>query len=89
MTRPQVKTVTAAELGANVTACVRAVRAGQQLIVCDCETPVARLVPYETVGDVLAVRRPVRALHDFRLPAPLKSPVDSLAALIAERQLER
>ena len=89
MTRSLPKTVKVAELKANLSAYLRAAREGQPVTVCDRDTPVARLVPYEAVGDVLLVRRPVRDLHDFRLPAPLKRPIDSLEALLAERQPER
>lgn len=89
MTRPQVRTVKVAELKANLSAYLRAAREGQEVTVCDRETPVARLVPYEAVGDVLVVRRPLRAWGDFRLPQPLKRPIDSLQSLIAERQSER
>lgn len=89
MTRPHPRTVKVAELKANLSAYLRAAREGQQVTVCDRDTPVARIVPYEASGDVLVVRRAVRALHDFRLPSPVKRPIDSLAALLAERQSER
>lgn len=89
MTRPQTKKVKVAELKANLSAYLRAAREGQQVTVCDRDTPVARLVPYEESGDMLVVRRAIRALHDFRLPAPPKRPLDSLSALRAERQPER
>ncbi len=89
MTRPHSRTVKVAELKANLSAYLRAARDGQQVTVCDRDTPVARLVPYEAVGEVLVVRRPVHALHEFQLPAPLKRPIDSLEALLEERQSER
>ncbi len=89
MTRSHAKTVKVAELKANLSAYLRAAREGEQVTVCDRDTPVARLVPYEAVGEVLVVRRATRALHDFRLPAPLKRPIDSLEALLAQRQSER
>ena len=89
MSRSPGKTVKVAELKANLSAYLRAAREGEQVTVCDRDTPVARLVPYEAVGEVLVVRRATRALHDFRLPVPLKRPIDSLEALLAERQMER
>ncbi|HNV73340.1 MAG TPA: type II toxin-antitoxin system prevent-host-death family antitoxin [Gemmatimonadaceae bacterium] len=89
MTRSHPKTVKVAELKANLSAYLRAAREGHQVTVCDRDTPVARLVPFEAGGEVLVVRRALRALHDFRLPAPLKPAVDSLAALRTERQSER
>lgn len=89
MTTPGTKTVEVAELKANLSAYLRAAREGQQVTVCDRDTPVARIVPYEASGDLLVVRPAVRALHDFRLPSPVKRPVESLAALLEERQTER
>lgn len=89
MARSHSKTVKVAELKANLSAYLRAAREGQEVTVCDRDTPVARIVPYEASGDMLIVRRAVRALHDFRLPSPVKRSVDSLAALLAERQSER
>jgi len=89
MTRPRTKTVKVAELKANLSAYLRAAREGQQVTVCDRDTPVARIVPYEASGDLLVVRPAVHALHDFRLPSPVKRSVDSLAALLEERQSER
>jgi prevent-host-death family protein len=88
MTRPDAKTVSIAELRARLSAYLRAVRKGQHVTVFDRDGPVARLVPYEEAGGALVVRRARHALHDFRLPAPVKRPVDSLAALRAERQSE-
>jgi hypothetical protein len=46
-------------------------------------------VPYRPAGEPLTVRHPVRALHDVPLPPPLGRPVDSLAALLEERQPSR
>jgi len=83
------KTVKVAELKARLSAYLRAARRGHPVTVCDRDTPIARLVPYQPSGEPLAVREPVRGLHDLPLPAPLERRTDSLAALLEERQPSR
>ncbi len=83
------KTVKVAELKARLSAYLRAARRGHAVTVCDRDTPIARLVPYRLAGEPLTVRQPVRGLHDVPLPPPLGRPVDSLAALLEERQSSR
>jgi prevent-host-death family protein len=83
------KTVKVAELKARLSAYLRAARRGHAVIVCERDTPVARLVPYQASGEPLTSRRPIRALRDVRLPPPLGRRVDSLAALLEERQSSR
>jgi hypothetical protein len=55
----------------------------------DRDKPVARLVPYDDPGSGLITRQPRRELHSVSLPPPLRPTVDSLAALLEERQGER
>jgi prevent-host-death family protein len=86
--RPE-KTVKVAELKARLSAYLRAARRGHPVTVCDRETPIARLVPYVTTGAEITVREPVHGLHEFPLPRPLGRKVDSLAALLDERQSSR
>ena len=83
------KSVKVAELKARLSEYLRAARRGQPVIVCDRDTPIARLVPYRPAGEPLGVREPLRALHDVALPRPLGRRVDSLAALLEERQPSR
>lgn len=83
------RTVKVAELKARLSAYLRAARRGHPVTVCERDTPIARLVPYRPTGEPLAVREPVRALHDVPLPPPLGRPVDSLTALLEERQPSR
>lgn len=83
------KTVKVAELKARLSEYLRAARRGHPVTVCDRDTPIARLVPYTPEGEPLTVRQPIRALHDVRLPPPLGRRVDSLAALLEERQMSR
>ena len=83
------RTVKVAELKARLSAYLRAARRGHAVTVCDRDTPIARLVPYRLAGEPLAVREPLRALHETPLPQPLGHRVDSLAALLEERQSSR
>ncbi|HXV90451.1 MAG TPA: type II toxin-antitoxin system prevent-host-death family antitoxin [Gemmatimonadales bacterium] len=83
------KTVKVAELKARLSAYLRAARRGHPLTVCDRDTPIARLVPYRPAGEPLTVREPLRGLHETPLPKPLGHRVDSLAALLEERQSSR
>lgn len=89
ITRSRHRKAEIAELEAHLGAYLRVASDGQEVVVCDGDRPVERLVPLEPSGEVLVVRRAVRALHDFRLPAPVKRPPGSFAALLAERQSER
>jgi prevent-host-death family protein len=83
------KTVKVAELKAGLSAYLRAARRGHSVTVCDRDTPIARLVPYSETGDSLSVRLPLRSLREVVLPPSLGRPVDSLSALLAERQQSR
>lgn len=89
MTRSSERTVKIAELKARLSEYLRGVRRGHPVTVCDRDTPIARLVPYQPEGEPLGVRLPLRALHDVALPPPLGRPTDSLSALLEERQSPR
>ena len=89
MSKAREKTVKVAELKARLSEYLRAVRRGHPLTVCDRDTPIARLVPYQPAGEPLTVRQPIRALRDVPMPPPLGRRIDSLAALLEERQLAR
>jgi prevent-host-death family protein len=89
MKKASERTVKIAELKARLSAYLRAARRGQPVTVCDRDTPIARLVPYRSERESLTVRQPLRALHDVPLPPPLTRRVDSLAALLEERQPSR
>jgi len=89
MSKTSEKTVKVAELKARLSAYLQAARRGHAVTVCDRETPVARLVPYLPEGEPLAVRKATRSLRDVVLPPPLDRRVDSLSALLAERQSSR
>ena len=89
MTPPAEKRVRVAELKARLSEYLRVVRRGQPVTVLDRETPIARVVPYQTQGERLTTRQPLRPLQKVELPPPLPTPVDSLAALLEERQTPR
>jgi prevent-host-death family protein len=89
MTKPRERTVKVAELKARLSAYLRSARRGHPITVCDRDTPIARLVPYEPKADVLTVRQPIRALHEVSLPPPIERAIDSLDALMQERQSAR
>ena len=83
------RTVKVATLKARLSEYLRAARGGHTVVVCDRDTPVARLVPYAQDGGALMVREPTRALRSVVLPKPLGNRVDSLAVLLEERQSSR
>lgn len=89
MKSPSEKTVKVAELKARLSEYLRAARRGHPVTVCDRDTPIARLVPYQPAGEPLMVRAPLRGLHETPLPQPLAHRVDSLTALLEERQSSR
>lgn len=89
MSKKPGKTVMVAELKAHLSAYLHAARAGHEVTVCDRDTPVARLVPVDAPDEPLVVRLPARSLRDVKLPRPLRRTVDSLAALLEERQSSR
>lgn len=78
-----------AEFKAKLSAYLRSVRRGEVLTLYDRDTPVARVVPLESRVGPLTVREAVKRPRDLELPPPLGHPVDSLAALLEERQGER
>jgi prevent-host-death family protein len=86
MKKPSEKQVRVAALKARLSEYIRAARRGHPVTVYDRDTPVARLVPYESAAEPLAVRKPLRRLREVTLPPPLGRTVDSLAALLDERQ---
>ena len=83
------KTVKVAELKARLSEFLRAARGGRPVTVCDRDTPIARLVPYTDAAEPLVVRRASRRLHSVPLPRPIGRRIDSLAALLDERQTGR
>jgi len=89
MSKKSEKTVKVAELKAKLSAYLRAARRGQAVTVCDRDTPVARLIPYDSAVSALPSRPATRPWGSTKLPPPLARPIDSLAALLDERQSSR
>jgi len=85
--------VNIAEMKARLSHYLRAVRAGEDVVVADRDRPVARLVPYQErdrlrLEIVLAVQ-PARGLAELHYPrAPLRG-LASTDLLIAERNRQR
>ncbi|HSF16916.1 MAG TPA: type II toxin-antitoxin system prevent-host-death family antitoxin [Vicinamibacteria bacterium] len=73
-----------ADLKARLSQYLRRVRRGQTLIVLDRDTPVARIVPYDSKSP-LEVRRATRKPSQLRLPPPPENPTDSLKLLLEDR----
>ena len=80
-----------AELKARLSEYLRQVRRGESIVVLDRDVPVARLVPYETEGQAVRVRRPPPGSRpaDAPLPPPLDLGFDVIDLLLEERQNHR
>ncbi|MEX0691220.1 MAG: type II toxin-antitoxin system prevent-host-death family antitoxin [Gemmatimonadales bacterium] len=89
MTEPRDRSVKVAELKARLSAYLKHVRRGKSVVVCDRDTPIARLVPYDVAPAALPSRPARGRLADVRLPAPLGRDLGSAAALAEERQGHR
>ena len=80
---------------ARLSAYLRGVRRGEAITLYDRNMPVARVVPVEPEGAVgggsgaLRVREAMTRPRDVVLPQPLGRTIDSLEALLEERQGER
>lgn len=73
-----------ADLKARLSEHLRSVRNGGTVTVFDRDTPIARIVPYETPR--LEIRQATRHLRDLRLPSRPSKRTDSLAVLVADRR---
>jgi len=78
-----------AELKSRLSEYLRRVRRGHPLTVMDRETPIARIVPFESGPGSLVVRQPARdapRLREVALPPPLRIRRDIVELLLEERQ---
>jgi prevent-host-death family protein len=73
-----------ADLKAHLSAHLRKVRAGVTITVLDRDTPVARIVPYDTEPP-LEIRKATRKPSELRLPPRPAKRTDSLAVLLDDR----
>ena len=76
--------VRVAELKAHLSEHLRRVRGGRTLTVLDRDTPVARIVPYQT-DTPLEIRRASRKPSDLTLPRRRSGRTDSLSLLVQDR----
>jgi prevent-host-death family protein len=85
------KTVRIAELKAHLSEHLRLVRSGTSMTVLDRDTPIARLVPYETAPERLVIRRrtSARSLSDVRFPATGPRSDDVVNLLLEDRRAGR
>ncbi len=81
------KSAKVSELKAHLSAYLAEVRRGETIIVCDRNTPVARLVPYEDEPQGFTMERPKRPLSDLKKVrgVKLKSRTDVLRLLKESR----
>ncbi len=80
------KMVGTAELKARLSEYLRAVRAGETIVVLDRQRPVARIVPINEAAAGLVIRPAVGSIHDIPLPEPIDDGGgDVLEDLWAER----
>lgn len=83
-----VREIGIADLKARLSEHIGNVRRGGSVVVLDRTMPVARIVPIEQATDALTVRQPPRGapvLGRVRLPPRLRTRVDPVALLLADR----
>jgi prevent-host-death family protein len=82
------RTVRIAELKSRLSEHLRMVRRGETVTVMDRDTPIARIVPYESEASSLIIRRPAPGsprLSEVALPPPLRTKTDIVKLLLEER----
>jgi len=81
------KSVKVSELKARLSAYLAEVRRGETVIVCDRNTPIARLVPYDEERDGFSIEEPRSPLSDLRKVRGVKPkrPTDVLRLLQESR----
>jgi prevent-host-death family protein len=81
------KRANVSELKARLSSYLAAVRRGETVVVCDRQTPVARLVPYADEPDAVSLVPATRPTSDWRRikPVRLKRPIDVVELLREDR----
>jgi prevent-host-death family protein len=82
------KAVRIADLKSRLSEHLRRVRKGHPLTVMDRETPIARILPYDTGSDLLVVRRPAPdapPLQEVTIPPPIRLRRDAVRLLLEDR----
>jgi len=80
------KRVGIADLKANLSRHLRAVRAGRTLVVCDRDVAIALLSPHAP-DRPLEIREATRKPSDLKRPPPPAAETDSLAVLLGDRAM--
>ena len=75
-----------AEFKAHLSEYLRAVRAGNPLILRDRDTPIARVVPYTDKKTDIVIRKPTLDPKNVELPGPTRKKVDGVKALLEDRR---
>lgn len=81
-------TVKIAQLKSQLSAYLRQVQKGEEILVTDRETPIAKVVPYTTVAEklqILSAREKPSMLKKLKIPASPPS-TDSLKTLLEDRK---
>ena len=78
-----------ADLKARLSMHLQKVRQGHPLTLLDRGNPVAVITPYSNSVAKLVSRKPTRDPSEVRLPPPMKKRVNSLRALLEEREDKR
>jgi prevent-host-death family protein len=82
------KQVLISELKSHLSEHLRAVRAGEPLVVMDRKTPIARIVPYDSSPDPIVIRKPkpgAPLMRDIPMPPPIEPKIDIMKYLEEER----
>jgi len=82
------KQVLISELKSHLSEHLRAVQAGQAILVMDRKTPIARIVPYDEAPAGIVIRQPkpgAPLLRDLPMPPPVHLEVDLMKVLEEER----
>ena len=85
------KRVLISELKSHLSEHLRAVQAGEPLVVMDRKTPIARIVPYDAAPAGVVIRKPkpgAPLVRDLPMPPPVRPKIDVLKVL-AELRAER
>jgi antitoxin (DNA-binding transcriptional repressor) of toxin-antitoxin stability system len=84
------KSVGTADLKANLSAHLRAVRGGEAVTVLDRKTPIARIVPYDGEQGLDLCVQPARGrLQDIPVPAPLSAALGDVLDDLLEARGDR
>ena len=82
------KHVLISDLKAHLSEHLRAVQAGEPLVVMDRKTPIARIVPYGGQNEPLVIRKPrpgAPLVRDVPIPPPIVPKIDVMKYLEEER----